>query len=205
MPKEKHRPPHIYRDNQIYFLTSRTHKKICYFNGDERKEILKNVLIKSIKRFNIKIYAWVIMDNHYHLLFDIKRKFPSSQFASPRGDELRTSEMTPKGNFASKYQLVEFIRKLHKDSSRIINKLDNTRGRKIWYQYWDHCIRDETDFYKHFNYIHNNPIKHKKVVNIEELNLYKYSSFNNWVTKKGREWINFCFLDYPILDYSEDV
>ena len=264
MLKEKHRPPHIYRDNQIYFLTSRTYKEICYFNNDSKKEILKSVLIESTRRFNIKIYAWVIMDNHYHLLFDIRRKFRNAQFANPEesdlrnsemngvnfalaverkfpfrlsassadkfsgqasqfanhgGDELkykevereefvsklRISEMTPKGNFASKYQIVEFIRKLHKDSSRILNKIDNTSGRKIWYQYWDHCIRDEEDFYKHFNYIHNNPIKQKKVKNIEELYLYKYSSFNTWIKKKGREWINFCFSDYPILDYSEDV
>jgi putative transposase len=202
---KKHRPPHIYRDNQIYFLTSRTYKEICYFNNDSKKEILKSVLIKSIKRFNIKIYAWVIIDNHYHLLFDIKRKFPSSQFANPGGDELGNSEITSKDNFASKYQLVEFIRKIHKDSSRILNKIDNTPKRKIWYQYWDHCIRDEEDFYKHFNYIHNNPIKHKKVRNIEELYKYKYSSFNNWIKKKGREWMISCFEDYPILDYSKDI
>ena len=212
MLKEKHRPPHIYRDNQIYFLTSRTYKEICYFNNDSKKEILKNVLIESIKRFNIKIYAWVIMDNHYHLLFHINRKFRSrlygeqaTQFVNPEENKLRNSEMTPKGNFAPKYQLVEFIRKLHKDSSRIINTIDNTFGHKIWYQYWDHCIRDEADFYKHFNYIHDNLIKHKKVKNIDELNLYKYSSFNTWVKKKGREWIVSCFRDYPVLDYTEDV
>lgn len=72
----------------------------------------------------------------------------------------------------------------------------------IWYQYWDYCIRDEADFYRYFNYIHNNSIKHRKVKNIEELYKYKYSSFNNWINKKGREWINSSFEDYPILDFT---
>jgi len=199
-----HHPPHLYFKNQTYFLTGRTYQKNCYFNTDERKEILKSILAKSIKRFDIKIYAWVILNNHYHLLFDIKRKFPSSQFANPKENKLRNNEIS-EANFAPKYQLVEFIRKIHKDSSRIINKLDSTPARKIWYQYWDHCIRDEEDFYKHFNYVHNNPIKHKKVKNIDKLYLYKYSSFNNWLKKKGSKWINYCFNDYPILDYSKDI
>jgi len=222
MTIKDHRPPHIYRDNQIYFLTSRTHKEICYFNNDLRKDILKSVLIKSVKRFDIKIYAWVILDNHYHLLFGVNSKFRSrlyggqaAQFANPKTgnreskenkeviQKLRNSEMS-ETNFAPKYRIVEFIRKLHKDTSRKINKLDNSFGRKIWYQYWDHCIRDEEDFYKHFNYIHNNPIKHKKVKNLEELHKYKYSSFNTWVKKKGREWINYSFLDYPILDFTAE-
>jgi len=29
----------------------------------------------------------------------------------------------------------------------------------MW-RYWEHTIRDDTDFAMHFNYIHFNPVKH---------------------------------------------
>ena len=208
-----HRPKHIYLDDKIYFITGRTYEKVGYFYDDKRKELLKRVLVECIKRFDIKIFAWVILDNHYHILFKPGNKFRSAQFVNPykknvkmRGTNYprkRNDEMS-ETNFVNRYQLIEFIRKLHKDSSRIINKLDNKKGRKIWYQYWDHCIRDEKDFYKHFNYIHNNPIKHRKVKNINELKNYKYSSFNSWIKKKSREWINSSFELYPIHDFTFD-
>jgi len=102
----------------------------------------------------------------------------------------------------SKKKLSKFINSLHSITALKINRLDNILHRMIWYQYWDYCIRDEADFYRYFNYIHNNSIKHRKVKNIEELYKYKYSSFNNWINKKGREWINSSFEDYPILDFT---
>ena len=168
-----HRPPHIYLDNQIYFLTVRCFRGQIYFKGKEN--LIMYIIEKITKEFKYSIYAWVILDNHFHLLFRVEKEFK------------------------------KFIQILNGRISFNVNKIDKVRGRKIIYNYWDHCIRDEADFYKHFNYIHNNPIKHKKVKNIEELNLYKYSSFNTWIKKKGREWINFSFSDYFILDYSEDV
>jgi REP element-mobilizing transposase RayT len=198
-----HHPPHIFRDNTIYFITARTIKKESqrkletfiatsvevsdyrrdslqntnmYFYNNARKDVFVEVFKKSIKKYDIKIFAWVLLDNHYHLLIKINKK----------------------------EALTRFIQNLHANSARLLNKLDNTKGRKIWYQYWDHCIRDEKDFYKHFNYIHNNPIKHKKAANLQELKKYKFSSFNSWIEKKGGEWINSCFEIYPIFDFIVD-
>ncbi len=36
-----------------------------------------------------------------------------------------------------------------------------TIGESIWQErFWEHLIRDETDFQRHFDYIHWNPVKH---------------------------------------------
>jgi putative transposase len=165
-----HCPPHIYLDNQIYFLTVRCFKGQPYFKNKEN--LVTKIIKGTTKEFKYGIYAWVILDNHFHLLLRVEKEFK------------------------------KFIQNLNGRISFSVNKFDKVRGRKIIYNYWDHCIRDEEDFFKHFSYIHNNPIKHKKVRNIEELGQYSYSSFNTWVKKRGREFINDCFREYPIIDFS---
>jgi hypothetical protein len=56
--------------------------------------------------------------------------------------------------------IYKFIKRLHGDSAIQLNKLDNTPGRQVWYQYWDRFPRNERDFWAYFSYIHLNPIKH---------------------------------------------
>ncbi len=35
-----------------------------------------------------------------------------------------------------------------------------TQGHKWQRRFWEHLIRDETDFRQHIDYIHWNPVKH---------------------------------------------
>jgi len=88
-------------------------------------------------------------------------------------------------------------------SSYMLNRLEKKSGRRIWYSYWDTCIRNIDDFYTRFNYIHNNPIKHKYINSLDELPLYKYSSYSYYLETKGQEWISDIFIRYPIIDYVE--
>lgn len=193
-----HRPRHIYLDNKIYFVTSRTYNELNYFNTNKKKDIFIEVFKNSIDKFKISMFAWVLLANHYHLLFKIK----NNSLAAVNPDKDLVWSDTRKGVTEKTEKLSNFINYLHSITSLKLNRLDNISGRKIWYQYWDHCIRDDKDFFKRFNYIHNNPIKHKIVINIEEISKYKYSSFNTWIKKKGKEWIYSSFEEYPILDFT---
>ena len=49
----------------------------------------------------------------------------------------------------------------------------------------------------HFNYIHQNPVKHGFV---ERMSDYKFSSIHDWVKKAGKEWLTDCLRDYPVVD-----
>jgi len=91
------------------------------------------------------------------------------------------------------------MQNIHGNVSYYFNGLDDTRRRRIWQSYWDHCIRDQKDFYKHLNYIHQNCIKHGYCQKMEE---YPFSSFHYWTAKKGRDWVYDCFESYPILDFT---
>lgn len=97
--------------------------------------------------------------------------------------------------------LGSFINNIHSNSSRLLNKFENKMGRQIWYQYWDRGIRSEKDFYIRLNYIHHNPVKHREVSKMEE---YNWSSYNYYVEKYGTEWINDCFKNYPVIDFTLD-
>ena len=71
---KKHIPFHLYLDNRIYFVTSATLDKKNYFDIDSKKEIIKKRFKTGAVKFKVKIYAWVILSNHYHFLFQFKEK-----------------------------------------------------------------------------------------------------------------------------------
>ena len=123
----KYRPIHYYIDDTVYFVTVNCFLRLFY--SDERKEIVYTVFKKAVKKFKIKMYAWVINDNHLHLLFYLK-----------------------KGSNLSK-----LFENINSNISRLINIEDSAQGRENIDNYWDYCIIDERDFYTHFNYIHHNP------------------------------------------------
>ena len=171
---KKHHPLHIYEDEVIYFITARTIKKEKFFNTDEKKKILYQALKKSLENYYYLPYAWIILSNHYHLLFKAKK-----------GKDLRL-----------------FISSLGSLSSKDLNRLDNQKGRNIWFQYWDYCPRNEKDFYQHFNYIHHNLVKHQYLKTQEEVLRNKFCSYGQRVENKGEEWMSDCFATYPIIDFT---
>jgi putative transposase len=49
----------------------------------------------------------------------------------------------------------------------------------LWQQrFWEHTIRNESDFARHVDYIHFNPIKHGLVPRVRD---WPYSSFHRYV------------------------
>ena len=58
----------------------------------------------------------------------------------------------------------------------------NQRGEHTLWQrrFWEHTVRDEMDFARHFDYIHFNPVKHGLVSQVRD---WPYSSFHRYVRK----------------------
>ena len=173
-----HYPPHLYLDQKIYFITARTVNKKPFFNTDEKKRLLSKIIKEAGNKFKIKFYAWVILDNHYHLLIKIL-----------------------KGK-----KLPDFMKLINGKSAFLVNKLEKIQKRKIWFNYWDKCIRNESDFWKHFNYIHHNPVKHGNVGVQTSVCNYEFCSYRQWFKKKGEQWLISCFAANSIRDFTaEDI
>lgn len=172
--RSKHRPIHFYSDKTCYFLTLKTINSKNYFNSSIRKKAISDIIQKAAEKFKTDIFAWVILDNHIHLLFLLLKGL----------------------------NLPRFVHNISANISRTINSLDGLKGRSIFHSYWDYCIRDEKDFFLHFNYIHHNPVKHGYVKSQYECYEYKFCSYKQWADKKGLEWVSNCFETYPIRDFT---
>ena len=140
MKNKNHHPPHIFLDNTYYIVTAGIFKNQPVLKPIKHKDLFQDLLLELSEVFSINLDAWVILDNHYHILFECA-----------------------KGN-----KIPDFIRRLHGRTSFEFNKADNSRGRQVWHNYWDTSIRDEKDYWIRFNYVHHNPVKHGYVKKMEK-------------------------------------
>lgn len=156
---QRHRPPHIYLDDTYYFVTIGTFQKMFLFNSYGKKSLIRSALEISIKKHSYLLKTWVILSNHFHILFK-----------------------TSKGQL-----LPRFLSGITGKSAIELNKLDKSAGRRCWYQYWDRCIRNKRDFCTRINYIHYNPVKHGYVTRMEDYTFSSYRSYlknkgQQWIT-----------------------
>ena len=170
-----HRPNHdpVYFPGE-YFLTGRMATDQQLIRDDEGKELIFDVLVNLCSEFDLDLVAWVVCDNHYHTLIYSDNKFDLGRFSN----------------------------RFHSVTATLLNRRDSAVGRKVWYQYWDHRIRDEVDSWKHFNYNHWNPIKHGYINDMVELVRYQYSSFPLWHDLLGQETLEIFFESYLIEDFN---
>jgi putative transposase len=152
-------------DDAWYFVTASTVNKEKIIATDEHLNLWTHTFKELVLKFKIKLIAWVVLSNHYHILF----------MPNDAG------------------QLGDFMKRLNGSTSRKLNLLDNKHGRIVWYSYWDRCMRNEYDFWTRFNYIHYNPIKHGYVEIPEEWQFSSYRFYvrndeNKWLNAKLNEF-----------------
>ncbi|WP_426435643.1 REP-associated tyrosine transposase [Bradyrhizobium genosp. P] len=97
-------------------------------------------------------------------------------------DHLHTVWTMPEADpdFSTRWRLVKtaFSRSLPA-SERISESRAGKGERGIWQRrYWEHTIRDQSDFARHVDYIHINPVKHGYVTRVVD---WPYSSFHRMV------------------------
>jgi len=163
----KHAPTHLFLSDFYYFITAGTYSKKRYFEDDGKKNFLYETIYDVFNAYDSALHGWVILGNHYHII----------------------------GKFKDAFFLPEVIKKIHSRSAVWLNKSSKKAGRKIWYQYWDECIRDERDYYAKINYIHWNPVRHGYV---DAPELYKFSSYNSYLNLRGEEWLNGILKCFPV-------
>lgn len=181
MDFHNHHPLHVYCGS-LYFISARTYNGVEYFNDDICCRIFLKRFNVLVKHYEFKIFAWVLLHNHYHLLMQINEGQEESK----------------------KYLLSEFFRKLHSQTASILNQVDHAPARQIWYQYWDWCIRNEEDFWYHFVYLLQNPLKHGLTTNWPDTFNYKFSSNPQYLKNKGEEYLHDMLAYYPVKDWTPE-
>ena len=167
-----HHPPHIYLDNTLYFITVSVNHKHRLLQPVGHKDFFRDQLKVLTAEFHVRLAAWVILDNHYHILS-----------RSHVGQDLS-----------------RLLGRLHGRTAFELNGRDGTRGRQVWHNYWDTCVRTEADYWTRFNYIHHNPVKHGYVGCMED---WSFSSYAYYRDHKGNNWLIDAFRQYPIVDFTD--
>ena len=127
-----HSPPHPVQDQLFYLLTAVCYEHQLHMQTVDRRRQLLDAVSKNFNKQGMKLLAWVILPNHYHLLADV------TEFE----------------------KLGSIFRLVHGPTSRQWNLKDGQSGRKVWYRFSDRAIRSERHYFTTLNYIHFNPVKH---------------------------------------------
>jgi REP-associated tyrosine transposase len=130
--------------------------------------LLRSAFRYARSRRPFALDAIVVLSDHLHAIWTL-----------PEGD----------ADFPLRWRLIKsvFSRGLP-SGERISPSRSRKAERGIWQRrYWEHTIRDDADFARHFDYIHFNPVKHGHVDRARD---WPYSSFHRAV-RLGvypREW-----------------
>lgn len=99
-------------------------------------DLLYSSMEQCQKRVAHDLHAWVILPDHFHIVID-----------SRTGDLSGIMQRT-KMAFGAKWRM----------------RKGRQRGRVWQHRFWDHIIRDQTDFNRRIDYTHYNPVKHGLVL-----------------------------------------
>ena len=125
----RHRFEHWYRDNTLYFITSRTRDRSAAFASEEAKGIFWDRFDQYAKEFAIKPIIATLLHNHYHTIAYVR----------------------------SGENVWRFIQRFHGSTAKLVNDTLEKRLVPFWRRegnqdYFDGCLRDETQFCRAYGY-----------------------------------------------------
>ena len=138
-----------------YFFTVVTARRRPIFSDEKTVGLLRQAFlnVKKVRPFTVD--AMVVLPDHLRCLWTL----PSAECDYPIRWRLIKTHVTKHYGSANN-------RRPH---------------RSLWQpRYWEHTIRDETDFRQHVEYIHYNPVKHGYV---RSPSMWPYSSFVRYVKR----------------------
>jgi putative transposase len=151
----------LYRRNRIpggtYFFTvtlrNRNLSLLVDWIGDLRESVRETLREKPFR-----IDAWVVLPEHLHAVLTL-----------PPGDS----------DYSGRWKRIKgrFTHRLVAAGLPIAKNERNEYG--LWQRrFWEHTIRDESDFARHVDYVHYNPVKHGLVEQVKD---WPYSTFHRYV------------------------
>jgi len=174
------RPLRIQYSGAVYHITCRGNERRDIFKDEiDRKTFLK-ILSHSAKIYNIKIYTYILMENHFHLLIE-----------------------TPLGN------LSEFMRHFNITYTGYYNRRHNRVGHLYQGRYKSILVDKAAYLTVLSRYIHLNPVKVKTMAKAsfkEKINYllnYPWSSLPGYIKRSKKE----PFIDYSMVleEYGGDT
>ncbi|BCR06999.1 hypothetical protein DESUT3_40680 [Desulfuromonas versatilis] len=174
------RPLRIQYPGAVYNVTCRGNERRNIFQGDDDRKGFLRILSQSLNIYAVKLHAYVLMDNHFHLLVE-----------------------TPLGNLA------EFMRHFNISYTSFFNRRHRRVGHLYQGRYKSILVEKESYLSTLSRYIHLNPIrvhqfeKGDPIKKVEHLYHYPWSSLPGYLDTGKRE----VMVDYTFVlaDYGGDT
>lgn len=141
-----------FAENSYLFITSGTFQKKPFIATDQHKETLLESLDFNCFKWHWRILAFVILDNHYHLVAQ-----------TPPGDPSR---------------IAHIIQSAHSYCAYHWRREDPSIRSRIWWNFWDAPLTNHAELIGHINFVHDNPRRHGYVDNASE---YRFSSYADYL------------------------
>mgnify|MGYP001248223137 CR=1 FL=1 len=168
-------------DEGVYFVSTTVWAWIDVFTRIEYKDILTNSLSFCQDEKGLKIHAYVLMTNHFHIL--ISKKDQTVSLSDIIRDLKKYTAM----------QIIKAIKNNPKESRKewmleLFSQAGKASSQNKVYQFWQQNnhpleISENQKLENVLQYIHNNPVKAGWVNEPDE---YLYSSARNYLGKENR-------------------
>lgn len=174
------RPLRIQYPGAVYHVTCRGNERQDIFKDDDDRKRFLQILVQSLNIYSVKLYSYVLMSNHFHLLIE-----------------------TPIGN------LSEFMRKFNITYTGYYNRRHNRVGH-LYQGRYKSLLVDKNEYLSVLSrYIHLNPVKIKAMKKVPEKERLKYlirypwSSLPGFISRRKKEW----YVDYAMVlgEYGGDT
>jgi hypothetical protein len=133
----QHRFEHWYRDNTVYFITSKARDARHVFRTDEAKRIFWDRFNHWASKYTFEPWITTLLDNHYHTV-----------------GYLKVGE-----------NLGPMMQRLHGSVAKLVNDTLDERHLPFWRtkgnrDYFDGCLRDENQLRRTYRYVQQQSVRH---------------------------------------------
>jgi putative transposase len=149
-----------------YFFTVNAHRRRAVLTHPEIRAALRTAIAEVRRSMPFRIDAWVLLPDHLHAIWTL-----------PESDAV----------YGKRWGLIKAQVSracAHVQSSVAGRSVSRIRRHEadLWQRrFWEHQLRDDTDFERHVDYIHYNPVKHGLCKCAAD---WPYSTLN-WYVKQG--------------------
>jgi len=148
-----------------YFFTLVTHHRPPLLVEPESRLALREMIEEVRINHPFNVDAWVLLPDHMHCIWTLPE---NDHDFSKRWGLIKAGFTKKVGSVFRRDEVMSESRRNHREAS-------------IWQRrFWEHQIRDETDYRSHIDYIHYNPVKHGLVDQVKD---WPYSTFHRYVNQ----------------------
>ena len=155
----------LYEPGATYFFTLVTHGRRRFLTTPLARTCLREAWRDTVRRNPFRLVAVCLLPDHLHCLWSL-----------PDGD----ADFSSRWRFLKAQFTRKFLARGGREGEQTTSRIAR-RERAVWQRrFWEHRIRDEKDFARHFDYVHFNPVKHELVTWPED---WPWSTFHRYLAK----------------------